>query len=59
MNGRIEVIMHTNPESKILHTVLVGDMNGFIHAITVGAKYENKAAIFNGPIAYEKWIQEN
>ncbi len=56
---QIDIIMHTNPKSQILHTVLVGDMNGFIHAITTGTKFENKAAIFNGNVAYEKWIQED
>lgn len=59
LDGRIDIIMHTNPDTEILHTVLVGDMNGFIHAITTGTKYENKAGIFNGPLAYEKWIQED
>lgn len=54
---QIDILMHENPEKKILHTVLVGDMNGFIHADTSGAVYENKAGVFNGPLAYEKWIQ--
>jgi len=57
LNGQIDIIIHTNPENLILHTVLVGDMNGFIHAMTSGTIYENKAAVFNGPLAYEKWIQ--
>lgn len=59
LDDRIDIIMHTNPENKILHTVLVGDMNGFIHVITSGTKYENKAGLFNGPLAYEAWIQNN
>lgn len=59
LNGRIDIIIHNNPENKILHTVLVGDMNGFIQAMTSGTQYENKVAIFNGPIAYEKWIQSD
>lgn len=56
-NRQIDIIMHTNPENKILHTVLVGDYNGFIHASTVGTRYEDKAATFAGPVAYEKWVQ--
>ena len=57
MNGQIDIIIHNNPKNAILHTSLIGDMNGFIQAMTSGTKYENKIAIFNGPIAYEKWVQ--
>jgi len=57
LNGRIDIIMHTNPENKILHTSLIGDMNGFIYAMTVGTKYEAGAGRFGAPVAYEKWIQ--
>jgi len=57
MNGQVDIIIHPNPDNKILHTVLVGDMSGFIHTITTGTQYENKAGIFNGPLPYEKWIQ--
>ncbi|HOE63004.1 MAG TPA: hypothetical protein PKW18_06820 [Candidatus Sumerlaeota bacterium] len=58
-NRQVDIIMHTNPENKILHTVLVGDYNGFIHTSTAGAKYEGKAAVFAGPAAYEKWIHSD
>ena len=54
--NQVEIIVHTNPENRILHTVLVGDMNGFIHAETFGTKYEGVAATFGGPVAYERWI---
>ena len=57
LNGRMDIIVHTNPENRILHTVLVGDMNGFIHSMTVGGPYENKAGVFAGQLAYEGWIQ--
>ncbi len=58
LDGRIDIIMHTNPSNEILHTRLVGDMNGFIYAATCGTKYENKAPRFGAPVAYEKWIKE-
>ena len=57
LDGRIEIIVHQNPDNKILHTVLVGDMNGFIHAMTSGTAYEDRAAVFGSPVAYAKWIQ--
>jgi hypothetical protein len=57
VNGQVDIIVHQNPANRILHTVLVGDMNGFIHAMTTGTSYENKVAEFAGPVAYAKWIQ--
>ncbi|MFB3896319.1 MAG: hypothetical protein ACE14V_08455 [bacterium] len=58
MNGQVDIIAHLNPENKILHTALV-EKNGFIYAMTVDTKYENKAGIFWGEPAYTKWIQED
>jgi hypothetical protein len=58
LNGQIDIIIHPNPENKILHTVLV-EKNGFIYAMTCGTKYANKAGIFWGPAVYTKWIQED
>src|SRR4029079_4767087 len=40
---------HTNPQNKILHTALVGEMNGLLAALG--------AAPFGGPRAYAKYIQ--
>lgn len=57
MNGQVDILMHPNPENKILHTALVGPMNGLIHALTCGTSAEDKAGRFNGGVAYEKWIQ--
>lgn len=58
LNGQIDMIIHLNPENKILHTVLV-EKNGFIYGITIGTKFENKVGSFWGTIEYEKWIQED
>lgn len=57
LNRQIDIIVHRNPQNRILHTVLVGEMNGFIHAMTHGTAHEDKAAVFGGPVGYEKWIQ--
>jgi hypothetical protein len=58
LNGRIDIIIHTNPKNEILHTILVGPMNGFIHAMTVGTPYENKTGEFNTIPAYEMYIED-
>ncbi len=57
LDGRLDIIVHQNPENRILHTVLVGEMNGFIYAMTSGMTDEGQAAIFGGPPAYTQWIQ--
>ena len=56
MNGQLDIITNLNPENKILHTVLV-EKNGFIHAMTTGTPYENKAGVFWADHAYDQWIQ--
>ncbi len=55
--GQVQCFVHTNPENKILHTALVGDMNGLVHALTLGTDHEEKWGRFGGPRAYETWIQ--
>lgn len=55
LNGRIDIRIQTNPDTLILHTVLV-ERNGFIHAMTSGTPHENKAGVFWGGVEYSKWI---
>lgn len=56
LNNQIEFLIHTNPDTLILHTILV-EKNGFLHAMTAGSPQEKDVGIFFGPSAYEKWIQ--
>jgi hypothetical protein len=49
LNGRLIFRVHTNPQNKILHTALVGEMNGLLAALG--------AAPFGEPRAYDKWVQ--
>jgi hypothetical protein len=58
MDGQIDIRVHTNPENRILHTVLVGEMNGLIHALTVGTPLEGEAGTLEMGRVYEDWIQE-
>jgi hypothetical protein len=57
MNGQIRFFVHRNPENKILHTALVGEMNGLLQTMTVGTPEERKWGTFGGPRAYERWIE--
>lgn len=54
--GQIEFDIHPNPENKILHTALVGEMNGLLHALTLGTPQTGTWGEFGGPRAYAKWI---
>ena len=63
--------IHPNPQNKILHTALVGEMNGLLQALTLGTPLEtppypplDKGGIrggtwgsFGGPRAYTRWVQ--
>jgi hypothetical protein len=57
VDGRFRNYVHPNPENKILHTALVGDMNGLVHAATLGTPQEEKWGTFGGPRAYTEFIQ--
>ena len=57
-DNRLELIQIDNPENKILHTVMV-ERNGFIHALTLGSKWEDRVAPFWSDRAYADYIQPN
>lgn len=57
-DDRARFIIHTNPDTLILHTVLV-ERNGFIHAILTNTPYEEKNYTFFGNRAYSSLISEN
>lgn len=50
LDGRLALLVHTNPANRILHTALVGEMNGLLAGLTGPAE-------FGGPRAYTKWVQ--
>ncbi len=55
-NDQAEFMIHRNSENKILHTVLVGEMSGFLHAMARGTPAEKTWGTFAGPVSYTKWI---
>lgn len=57
LDGRMQFFVHPNPENKILHTALVGEMNGLLHSLTLGSEHAEKLVQFGGPRAYANWIQ--
>ena len=57
LDRRVQFFMHRNPENRILHTALVGEMNGVLHSLTLGTPLETSWGKFGGPPAYTRWIQ--
>ncbi len=49
--------VHTNPENQILHTTMVGEWNGLLHALTVGTPAVGAWGDFAPPRAYVRWVQ--
>lgn len=57
LGGQIQFFIHPNPGNKILHTALVGEMNGLLHGLTLGTDRARQWGQFGGPRAYGRWIQ--
>jgi hypothetical protein len=57
LKGQAQFFVHSNPENKILHTVLVGEMNGLLEAMTAGTPEEKIWGTFGAPgRTYQKWV---
>lgn len=57
LGGQAVVLIHKNPDNKILHSALVGEMNGLLFALTQGTPDEKLWGKFGGPRAYTSWLQ--
>jgi len=57
-NRRIEIILKSNPDKKIFHTTQV-ELNGFIHSMLSGTKYENRGYEYFGRRAYTDFISDS
>jgi pimeloyl-ACP methyl ester carboxylesterase len=57
LRRRVEVILKTNPDGKIFHTVQV-ERNGFIHSMLSGTKMEEKGYAYFGQRAYSDFIAD-
>ena len=54
---RIEIVLKTNPDKKIYHTLQV-ERNGFIHSILSGTEHEQKDYEYFGKGAYSECITD-
>lgn len=56
-DGRMRTLIHPNPKNKILHTRLVGEMNGLIHVIAHGYGRTDADSFLTTPRRYSDWVQ--
>ena len=48
---------HPNPENRILHTEMIGEMNGYMHALLIGRPgYDRGESLLKRERAYTQWI---
>ncbi len=57
LGGRARLLVHPNPENIILHTRLVGEMNGYVYALAVDTPESALCQTLGGPRAYMRWVQ--
>ena len=56
----IEVLLHPNPGNRILHTVMIGEMNGYMHALLTGRPAYDRGETVLGPVrAYTRFVQDD
>ncbi|MEK7240382.1 MAG: hypothetical protein AAB224_07325 [Gemmatimonadota bacterium] len=55
---QVEILLHPNPDNRILHTALIGEMNGYLHALLVRRpEYERGDPVLKMPRAYGQFIE--
>ena len=57
LEGRIQLLVHQNPDNKILHTALVGEMNGLAVGMALAKKEIVPEIRLGEPRLYSEWIQ--
>jgi hypothetical protein len=55
---QLEILLHPNPANRILHTEMIGEMNGYMHALLVRrAGYSPEATVLKPARAYTRWVE--
>jgi hypothetical protein len=55
---KVEILLHPNPANRILHTEMIGEMNGYMHALLVRrAGYERLENVLVPRRAYDRWVE--
>lgn len=57
---QVEVLLHPNPENRILHTTIIGEMNGYMHAMLVRRpQYDRGQKLLESSRAYGPWTEDS
>lgn len=55
---QVELLVHQNRENRILHTEMIGEMNGYMHALLVGRRgYGPSNAVLRPTRVYTPWVE--
>ncbi len=56
--AQVEILLHPNPQNRILHTEMIGEMNGYMHALLVRRpEYERSRSVLERARAYTHWVE--
>lgn len=54
---QIDILLHPNPANRILHTEMIGGMNGYMHALLARRPdYERGPTLLKPSRAYGRWV---
>jgi hypothetical protein len=56
-SAQIELLRHPNPTNRILHTEMIGEMNGYMHAVLTGRpEYDRGPSLLRPERAYSAFV---
>mgnify|MGYP003327413502 FL=1 len=57
---QMEILRHPNPQNRILHTEMIGEMNGYMHALLTGrAGYGEAVAVLRPVRMYSAFVRDS
>ena len=57
-DAQVEILLHPNPKNRILHTEMIGEMNGYMHALLVRRpQNEQGTSVLVPQRQYERWVE--
>ena len=57
-DGQTEILLHPNPANRILHTEMIGEMNGYMHALLVNREgYDRATSVLKPARMYQDWVE--
>lgn len=56
--SQVEILLHPNPASRILHTAMIGEMNGYMHALLIRREgYDIGQVVLKSARAYTPFVE--